>query len=443
MIAFNEMKNRTILGICGLLFIFLSVFVRPVLSAHHNDAFLYLTAAECYAREGWNCLHDREPFFPLFLSLFLRFNISIQHLLPLAQSSLFLGSVYFLLSAFPSRKIRTQNLLTALLIALVPTFLITMNGAAYTEAISASMVCLLVGFSLRFLQAEGRSKTCIFGVSVFFLAMFLDLTKGSFVYIHFSFAFLILIFIIWKTSPRIRLAFLSLLLICSGLAANAGWRYHLGQDRIFSRGGAVLYGRAEYARRFDFRTQSLRYLVNALSESACARIYADGCSSVAFGAENTLGNSRAANGTSDEVLLRDGIRILLENPVRQSAFALFEWTKFVLHHGTAGFARLELPLFGSLMHSTFVTILLKLANIILLLIFLRELAHVPGRLTILNERSLPLLLCLSYIFSYLLVYGFVTTVIRMAYPVAPLLLIFIWLSFSDHPLRWRQTEGLK
>lgn len=207
----------------------------------------------------------------------------------------------------------------------------------------------------------------------------------------------------------------------------------MGGERVFSRGGAVLYGRAEFARRFDFRDQSLLYFVNGLSESACFRLFKKDCEQVSFLAENTIGNDLAAAGASDEMLMLEGKRLLLQNPIRQAAFVLFEWSKLLLHHGTAGFARLEAPLAGPILHSLPITLLLKVANIALLLLFAWALCCLPARWQAGTAAQLPFFLGALYLGAYLLVYGFATTVIRMAYPVAPLLLVFSWEAFRQ---RW-------
>lgn len=130
-----------------------SLFVRPNLTEHNNDAFLYITAADCYLHQGLSCSHDREPVFPLFLATLKGLGISLPIFLPLIQNLIFLFALWFLIAAWRGGPAQA-SLRPALVVALLPTFLISMNGAAYTESISASLVCVMLGAFLRLCSAE-------------------------------------------------------------------------------------------------------------------------------------------------------------------------------------------------------------------------------------------------------------------------------------------------
>lgn len=212
---------------------------------------------------------------------------------------------------------------------------------------------------------------------------------------------------------------------------------------LYERAGTILYGRTEYAKRFNFRTQSVPYLLNALSESACRRAYGEDAAQYTFMAENEIGyQKRLSEGVPDAELLRAGLKNLFMQPLRQSFFACFELSRFILHHGTAGFAVLDLKLdfgfwsldVGWLVHSWPVLAALKFLNLALL-------AALPCYAFGYWKRNSPLrrawkelpaetragTACyMLYVLAYLAVYGYGTTVVRMAYPIAPFLIILDW-----------------
>jgi len=208
--------------------------------------------------------------------------------------------------------------------------------------------------------------------------------------------------------------------------------------QLYERAGTILYGRTEYAKRFDFRTQSLPYLLNALSESACRRVYGAEAAQYSFLAENEIGfQKRLREGVPDAELFRAGLRNLLEQPLRQGLFAGFELSRFILHHGAVGFAVLDVPVLGGIIHSLPVSVALKLLNLALLAAlpfyvfryFRKDSALRRAWLELPAETRAGTACYLLYVAAYLAVYGFGTTVVRMAYPIAPFLIILNWLLF--------------
>ncbi len=432
-------KNTFLLLFLGIWF-FLVAKVVPDLRQGEHDAYLYELAGRCFHEHGLGCAHDREPFFPIVLSLLLHSGLELSQALPVFQNVFFLFSVFVLLSVALPAWHWSRRLGSALAVALVPTFLIPMNGAAYTESVSASLVCLFVACSVAFVS--GRRVTAFLFTGGLVLAAFaLNLTKGSFSFVHCLVAiFFVLGAFLWR-EKKLRFLALAVIVGFSSLATTPLRAWIFGQNGMYSRGGAVLFGRTEYAERFDFSRNSWPYFLNGLSEGACARIYGALCKEYAFGAENYLGNSRFAEGVSDEQLFRDGIKNILEHPLRQLIFIPFEWTKLILHHGTTGFARLEAGLVGAIVHSFPLTLALKILNLLLYVVFFYALVR-NLRLWLKKPdlASLPTYAIFIYLGSYLGVYGFVTTVIRMAYPVAPLFLLFVIITFSasamTNRIRW-------
>lgn len=427
-------RNGIILIFLFSLWLALVLHVRPNLADGGHDAILYLRAGECFFQEGFHCSYTKEPFYPVFIAMLLGMPLSLAVSIPLFQSAIFLGAAFFLFcTVFPERA-RTKNLSYALLLGIVPTFLIPLNGSVYTESISASLVMALVACLARYGHERAswpwRLAFLFFAVICIFS---LNLAKGAFPMVHYAFAGLLLFVAMFSPRRRGRLIVSAVALVLATQASAFAWRTYRGADRIFERGGAVLFGRTEFAQRFDFSRDTAVYLLNGFSESACQKFYGlERCQTVFFGAENNLGNSLSAQGVSDEKLYHDGLLNLTISPLRQLAFVPMEWSKFVFHHTTTGFATLTAPVVGDVFHSVYFVVLLKLGNLALyILCFCALCRHWRGH----KEGfafSLPLLLVVAYMAAYLAVYGFVTTVIRMAYPVAPLLFV---LAASGFPMK--------
>ncbi len=408
--------------------VLLVLHVRANLAEGGHDAILYVRGAECFFREGLHCQYGREPFYPLFLAPLLWLPIALEHSIPLLQNLVFLGaSFYAFSSVFPSAS-RAQNFWRALGLAFVPTFLISLNGAGYVESISASLILMLVGSFSRILRAgQGRSQVIISGLIGFFCVFFLSLAKGSFPLVHLGFAFFLFLGALFRPRSRLALGLLAALTLAGYFSSGLAWRQYQGKEKVFERGGAVLFGRTEYARLFQFSADTGVYLVNGLSESFCRKIYRERCAIAYFGAENDYGNSLLAKGISDEELMRRGRENIFSDPLRQFLFVPMEWSKFVFHHTTTGFAWLEMPVLGVVAHSVYFVLLLKIGNLLLYFFVIRRLLKLwrERENGWAGESSPALFLSLAYLVAYLGVYGFATTVIRMVYPVAPLLFLFL------------------
>jgi hypothetical protein len=409
--------------------------VRPNVSQTGHDSFLYVSSAQCVFTQVSGCIHDREPFYPAFLSLFLaRFPTIDQAMawVPLAQNLIFLASAFFLLACVFPKKKREERFALALAIASVPTFLIPLNGSVYTESLSASLVMLALGASVRVFGAKSMRSMVLWAGLVFCCALFLNLTKGAFPVVHCICIVLLLLTAAVARSRRISALLLAGSTLAATLASGPILKAYLGNEKLIQRGGAVFYGRTEYARTFPFRKLTFLYLVNGFSENFCRKAYGQQCDLVFFGAENIYGNALSFSGLTDEELTRRGLQNLRANPLRQLLFAPLEWSKFVFHHTSTGFAWLDLPLLGPVVHSLPFLLLLKIANL-LLYGFCGWTLHRRLRPALRQGSATPFLLCLGYIAAYLVPYGFATTVVRMVYPVAPLLFVFVVWGLAPSP----------
>lgn len=441
----------------------LSCCIRPEVTPG-QDAAQYLAAMRQFRSQGLNCSYPLEPLYPAFLALLETLGLTPEKHAPLVQNALFLGGLYlFLRSLLGRTQRRTQTLQLALAIAAIPTFLVVMNGALYAESLTATLVLVLLSSFVRLMAlCAGNAKllpaAAGWQLAGFGAALLLGLLKGSFVFIHYAFCVLGLAWL-WLRPRRTETAHaaeagasrrraawalggLWFMLVALGSACGPpAWLGIQGLGKTgklasqYERAGTILYGRTEYARHFDFRTQSVPYLLNALSESACRRLYGDAAARYNFLTENEIGyQKRLREGVPDEQLFQAGLGNLREQPVRQSVFALFELSRFILHHGTTGFAVLELPLLGAAIHSTPASVLLKLFNAALwaavpLYLLRRRSGGAARRAAWLNmpaEARWGTTCYLLYAAAYFAVYGFGTTVVRMAYPIAPLLIILNW-----------------
>ena len=134
----------------------------------------------------------------------------------------------------------------------------------------------------------------------------------------------------------------------------------------------------------------------------------------------------------DTALFNSGIRKLLQHPGRELVFAGFELARFVLHHGTTGFADSRVRVFHRLLGSQVTALVLKLFNLALYAVpplvawRLRRAGSTVAEIWRVwsSEVRFGILVAALYSCVYLTVYGFATTAVRMVYPIAPLLVIF-------------------
>jgi hypothetical protein len=209
------------------------------------------------------------------------------------------------------------------------------------------------------------------------------------------------------------------------------WLHPAGIER-FVRGGQIVYGRSVYVSQFDFRRDGVPFLVAALSDAACSRLWGERCARYRFDAENRIGEALTLQGESDDELWRRGWRIAREHPVRALAFVPFELARLVFHHTTRGFAALEVPVLGELSRSNAAIALLKLLNLLVYAVPIAcgVMLHRRGGGVRAAWWDLPLhvrvgaLLAGAYCLAYLAVHGMATAILRMVYPIAvlPLLL---------------------
>ncbi len=438
-------RLRLAAGVATLVVLALAAFVRPIVSPQ-QDAPMYLAAAHGYLTEGLAHLYGREPAFPLFLAMLERGGLSLDGSLALVQNALFMAGLYFFLGSVLPRQVRRATLWTAAaLVALVPTFLVTVNGSMYTESISCTLIFLMLGSLARsYRRADDGAtpgnpvwRSLAWGGVAALASGMLALTKGSFLYVNVAFGVAGAIAAAFGRLKRPQSLALATSFLAVAMLAWGGTEAWLSSrtppQRGFDRRGWVLYGRVEYAGRFDFEKQSVPFLVNALSESACRRIYGGACDAYTFEAENAPGYAELARTHGDEqALFESGIKEVFRQPGRQLVFAFFELARFVLHHGTTGFAKLHVPLLGAFFASGAMAALLKLFNLALYLV-------PPVTAIALRRRGRPLTaiwkawhdetrfgigLAVAYACLYLALHGFATTAVRMVYPIAPFLLLF-------------------
>ena len=426
--------------------------IRANISPEH-DSPGYIYGAQCFLQEGFSCITGREPGYRLFLSLLTLVGSNLLSIVPLVQNILFLVAlVYYVHSLFSSGRLSKRLVFrTSFLIALIPTFLIVANGAIYTESISASLTLIQLSLVVRFIRnfvlaekepgvAEINAWSSLLAISAIAGGSFL--IKGTFFYVQIFFGLCLLtILLFWKTNQisNIRLMpsiWITACLIGSPLICYYGWSLMHppnSADGLFGRGGKILYGRTEYAKSFDFNTETLPYLANALSESGCKMAFGNQCKQYVWQQEYYGRNSTGWNMyrlddyytrvtkptlTEGEYLWL-GKQNLVNRPFLQMGFAFYELAHFVLHHTTTGFASLKLPVIEALVTSIWFVFALKIANLAMYvglfwLIRWREIKSKP-------EIIIPIL----FVIAYLLPYGFVTTVVRHIYPVAPLLVLVL------------------
>lgn len=406
-----------------------------------HDSLNYISQGKCFLSDSLICNHVSEPGYGAFIALIMVVNGNIASIVPVVQNLLFLMALVFYVHAcFNNGRLNRHMVIrTSLLIALIPTFLIVLNGAIYTESISASLTLIQLGLVTKYVRyfVVGQTDENFAGVislshliPISVLAGTSFLVKGSFLYIQIIFGcFMSAALLFWKvrrmSNIRIVPSFLvTFSLIVSPLVYRYGWSLMHPPElagSTFGRGGNILFGRTEYAKEFDFQKDSLPFLANALSERGCRYLYGEPCNTYNWYAEffGRAGSNSRPIGVSDGDLFSRGKRNIMERPVLQFSFMFFEWSRFILHHTTTGFASLELPVIKAWVTSVWFVFVLKIANLAMYaglfwLIRWREIKSKP-------EIIIPIL----FFIAYLLTYGFASTVVRMIYPVAPLLVLVL------------------
>jgi len=424
----------------------LALFVTPVVSPQ-QDAPIYLAAAQGYLAHGLASQYAREPLYPLFLAALERGGVPLTGALAVVQNALFLAGLWFFVRPLLGpRRSAAATWTAAALITLVPTFLVTVNGAMYTESLSCTAIFVMLGSLVRLLGAGGGGRgarrpalaaAAGWTVAAMLASAALALLKGAFLYVNVAFGIAGALAAALVRAPRARRAALAGALLGVAAAAWGGTAAWLSSRTPplagFDRRGWILFGRAEYAGRFDFAVQTVPYLLNALSESACWWAYGAECASYTFEAENAYGLAESARvGGDDTAVFRNGLRTLAKHPVRETLFAGFELTRFVLHHGTTGFARARARALDLVLASEATALGLKLFNLALYLVPLfvvwrvRSQRGSPAAIWRAWPGEVRLAVALAGLYScvYLAVYGFATTAVRMVYPIAPLVVVF-------------------
>ena len=435
------MKTRIIALLPSLAVLALSARVVPVVTGN-QDAPLYLGAAQGFEAQGLKFQYDREPFYPLFLAGLKTVRIAPERNLPVVQSVLFIAALYFFLAALlgPLHTPRRTFALAGV-VALIPTFLITVNGAVYTESVSIVFLLVMLGSMTRLGGGLARSGAGDLSTALPWLAIAigasaaLGLVKGSFAYINLGFGVAAGIVLVGRARGargRIIAALACLAIGVAGLIATDRWLASRTPPlEMYARGGGLLLGRTTYALQFDYRKDTARYLVGALSASAYRRFLGSDLLAYTWEAEVAAGRSRVATGTSERARFEIGLEDIKTHPLRELAYSPLALTRLILHHGTTGFANLELPLVGAASRSWPMAVLLKLFNLALFLVLpacaiALRLKKVPlgelWRAWPVSLRTGTLLYC-AYSVCYLAVYSFTPTVVRMAFPVAPLLIV--------------------
>ena len=457
----RQSKTLIALAIFGIILVlFISCFIHPDTNSG-QDAALYLDTMHGFMEHGLALPYPREPLFPLFLVLIKTLGLTPEKHLPFIQNAMYIAALWFFLRSLLYEILsRAEALLMAVGITAIPTFMILVNGSFYTESLTTVLILLMLGTFMRMwrvlAETGGVAKIRALGwlSAAFVLSFMTGLLKGSFAFIHYFFAALCVVWIVWKfrkrhvrgqmdsaeTRPRrltLLLIFLWLGLVASG--SKIGTELWLSLQRkngavveVYERGGVAFYGRTEYVKHFNFSTQSAPYLANALSEKFGQRIYGAEARKCSFQEENDVGyRKRMQSGLSDGALFKLGIQNVFAAPIRQCFFCLFELSRFFFHHGTTGFAVLEFPIAGRLCHSLFMALALRFFNLALYAMIPLCLfnAKMRGRtlhglwLSLPESVRMGTTLYVLYAIAYLAAYGFATTVVRMAYPVAPFLII--------------------
>ncbi len=430
--------NKLFLG-CIFFIATASAFIRPLVEGGH-DASVYLELMQVFLDNGIAYPLYREPLYPLFLAFLKRCGLSPVQVIAPIQNVLFFSCLFFFLKTLVGKA--SKKLLTiSFCITLIPTFFITLNGALYTESLSTSLIFLFLAFLLKFYC----TRRFIFLVCAALCSALLVLCKGSFIYVHFFFPFVLLLFLFKKK----RVLSFVLLLIGLGIFNKAVVSLWFGlreqgvvfSQKVYTRGGAIFYGRTEYANRFDFFQDTPIYVLNAFSESTCKSIFGHQCEDYNFVAENNLGfywfDLNNPHRISDEELFKKAEKNIFDHPIRQVFFCGYELLRFVFHHSTNGFARLEILLVGDLIHSLPFTVFLKIFNLFLYLYIpvqciskKRQFSNFKNQIQAWPDSiKVGTLLYIAYSISLLCTHGFVTTLVRMCYPVAPFLVVLNWQAY--------------
>jgi len=126
-----------------------------------------------------------------------------------------------------------------------------------------------------------------------------------------------------KSVPALALASFVFIAGASYTSAHAWLAFQQSRSgephSVYDRGGAILFGRTEYAKYFDFSTQTAPFLVTACSESLYRQLYASDPAPFTWIAEVEYSNRQIEAGVSDEELYRRGWENLTSQPFRQGA----------------------------------------------------------------------------------------------------------------------------
>lgn len=215
---------------------------------------------------------------------------------PIVQNILFLlALLFYVFTCFGSGKLaRYMVVRISLLVALIPTFLVVLNGSIYTESISASFTLIQLGLVVRFIRSTvfddktgGVARNhpwAELAISVIAGASFL--IKATFFMCKFFWGKCIIRY------PRLEAyKFASRAPTLKYFSNNLPHGFTIdiflwvvlvpaSSDSIngtFGRGGAILYGHTEYVNTFNFRTDSHLFLADALSESGCITLFGRQC----------------------------------------------------------------------------------------------------------------------------------------------------------------------
>ncbi len=420
----------------------IALITRPLLL--NSDEKLYHDAMNGFLAHGLQFTYSREPGYPLFLAAAQKIGIDPLHHIPLIQNLLFLISLSLLCRTVFAERLSTFGaILIAGVVTLIPTFCITCNGALYTESLSASLIFLQLAAMTYVIRGSTGWRIGLVLLAAFLLSAAQGLIKGSFSFIHFAFCGLGLVWLLitWLKSKKTYPALCCALLLTAA-GSHIATKLYLHQQSelagapitIYSRGGAIFYGRTQYARQFDFTKDSAPYLLAALSSKAYQKYYGNDGWQYSFDAENQIGLKLLESGQkTDEQLFHDATRDIRETPLRQFAFGFYELAHYFLHHTMQGFATVTNAQLKKIIESDLFALGLKLLNLIMYAIPIALAFRNLRKHGVSGWRVLPseswsvehwgVALILLYSAAYLAVYFMASALVRMIWPVAPFLVL--------------------
>ncbi len=147
------MRTRVVAATAGVFAVLLlSLLITPIITPD-QDASVYLAAARGYLGQGLSSQYPREPFYPLFLGALEGLGVPPARFLALVQNGLFMAGLFFFLrSLHGPRMPHAEALAASALVTLIPTFLLPMNGAMYTESLSCTLAFLMLGSLVRIFE---------------------------------------------------------------------------------------------------------------------------------------------------------------------------------------------------------------------------------------------------------------------------------------------------